>query len=160
MKLTRRSAKPPIHHHHSSTPDILSTNTLDSLKMAPLVPIFSADSLSEHVNIVSRNFQEKRRKGPPVNLQDCPLLEMVQYSCNPPQDGIPQPGVVVCKPVVRLFRRYTLSVSLVVALLLTNQLRWWFNGRDDIVGASSTGQRRRRAKTRGRALFEYTIVWI
>jgi hypothetical protein len=30
---------------------------------------------------------------------------MVQYSCNPPQDGIPQPGVVVCKPVVRLFRR-------------------------------------------------------
>ena len=78
--------------------------------MAPLVPIFSADSLPDHTNIVSRNFQEqRRRKGAPVNLQDCPLLEMVQYSCNPPQDGIPKPGVVVCKPVVRLFRRYTSS---------------------------------------------------
>ena len=78
--------------------------------MAPLVPIFSADSLPEHTNIVSRNFQEKkRRKGAPINLQDCPLLEMVQYSCNPPHDGIPQPGVVVCKPVVRLFRRYVMS---------------------------------------------------
>lgn len=91
--------------------------------MAPLVPIFSADSLPEHTNIVSRNFQEKkRRKGAPVNLQDCPLLEMVQYSCNPPQDGIPQPGVVVCKPVVRLFRRYTCLVSLVVALVLTESV--------------------------------------
>jgi hypothetical protein len=74
--------------------------------MAPLVPIFSADSLPDHVSIVRRNFQERRRKGGPVELEKCKLLEMVQYSCNPPQDGIPPPGVVVCKPVVRLFRRY------------------------------------------------------
>lgn len=88
--------------------------------MAPLVPIFSAESLPEHTNIVSRNFQEqRRRKGAPVNLQDCPLLEMVQYSCNPPQDGIPKPGVVVCKPVVRLFRRYLSSGGGGVALVLT-----------------------------------------
>ncbi|KAB8073123.1 hypothetical protein BDV29DRAFT_157924 [Aspergillus leporis] len=73
--------------------------------MAPLVPIFSADSLPDHVSIVRRNFQERRRKGGPVELEKCKLLEMVQYSCNPPQDGIPPPGVVVCKPVVRLFRR-------------------------------------------------------
>lgn len=77
--------------------------------MAPLVPVFPADSLPDHVHIVRRNFQDKRRKGPPIDLKECPLLEMVQYSCNPPQDGIPKPGVVVCKPVVRLFRRYNLS---------------------------------------------------
>ncbi|KAJ5588050.1 hypothetical protein N7537_010728 [Penicillium hordei] len=73
--------------------------------MAPLVPIFSADSLPDHVNTVRRNFQEKRRKGEQVNLKDCPLLEMTQFSCNPPQNGVPEPGVVVCEPVVRLFRR-------------------------------------------------------
>lgn len=76
--------------------------------MAPLVPLFSASSLPEHVNTIRRNFhEEKRRKGDPVELSNCPLFEMVQYSCNPPQEGIPQPGVIVCKPVVRLFRRYT-----------------------------------------------------
>lgn len=75
--------------------------------MAPLVPVFPADSLPDHVHTVRRNFQDKRRKGPPIDLKECPLLEMVQYSCNPPQDGIPKPGVVVCKPVMRLFRRYT-----------------------------------------------------
>jgi hypothetical protein len=30
---------------------------------------------------------------------------MTQFSCNPPQNGVPEPGVVVCEPVVRLFRR-------------------------------------------------------
>ncbi|PLN84748.1 hypothetical protein BDW42DRAFT_191356 [Aspergillus taichungensis] len=73
--------------------------------MAPLVPIFPAASLPDHVNTVQRNFQEKRRKGGPVDLTQCPLFEMTQYSCNPPQEGVPKPGVVVCKPVVRLFRR-------------------------------------------------------
>ncbi|KAE8329380.1 hypothetical protein BDV39DRAFT_47390 [Aspergillus sergii] len=73
--------------------------------MAPLVPIFSAETLPDHVSIVRKNFQERRRKGGPVELEKCKLMEMVQYSCNPPQDGIPARGVVVCKPVVRLFRR-------------------------------------------------------
>ncbi|THC92297.1 hypothetical protein EYZ11_008247 [Aspergillus tanneri] len=73
--------------------------------MAPLVPVFSAESLPGHVSIIRKNFQERRRKGGPVELEKCKLMEMVQYSCNPPQDGIPKPGVVTCKPVVRLFRR-------------------------------------------------------
>lgn len=73
--------------------------------MAPLVPVFSAETLPDHVNTVRRNFQDKRRKGPAVDLKECPLLEMMQYSCNPPSEEIPQPGVIVCKPVVRLFRR-------------------------------------------------------
>lgn len=73
--------------------------------MAPLVRVFSAETLPDHVNTVQRNFQEKRRKGAQVDLKECPLLEMMQYSCNPPQEEIPQPGVVVCKPVLRLFRK-------------------------------------------------------
>ncbi|KAL3482194.1 hypothetical protein BJX99DRAFT_252909 [Aspergillus californicus] len=74
--------------------------------MAPLVPVFSAESLPDHVNIVTKNFQdEKRRKGVTVDLEKCKLMEMLQHSCNPPQGAIPAPGVVVCKPAVRLFRR-------------------------------------------------------
>ena len=75
------------------------------ITMAPLVPVFPAESLPDHVNTIRRNFIDKRRKGEPVNLKECPLLEMTQFSCNPPQNGVPEPGVVVCEPVVRLFRR-------------------------------------------------------
>lgn len=74
--------------------------------MAPLVPIFPTEALPERVNVVYRGWKEKRRKGPQIDLDKCELREMLQYSCNPPQDGIPSPGVVVCKPVLRLFRRY------------------------------------------------------
>ncbi|KAJ5707483.1 hypothetical protein N7488_007284 [Penicillium malachiteum] len=73
--------------------------------MAPLVPVFAADTLPDHINIVRRNFIEKKRKGEQVDLKECALMEMVQYSCNPPQEEIPKPGVVVCKPIVRLFRK-------------------------------------------------------
>lgn len=33
-------------------------------------------------------------------------MELVQYSCNPPEEGILAPGVVKCKAIVRLFRRF------------------------------------------------------
>ncbi|KAL4773216.1 hypothetical protein BDW60DRAFT_206508 [Aspergillus nidulans var. acristatus] len=73
--------------------------------MAPLVPLFDVEKLPEHVNIVTKNFhQEKRRKGGAVDLEKCKLMEMVQYSCNPPPKP-PGPGVVVCNQVVRLFRK-------------------------------------------------------
>lgn len=99
---------------HLFTPFCTRQSTLQpTRKMAPLVPLFSAATLPDHVNTIRRNFyEEKRRKGDPVELSNCPLFEMVQYSCNPPQDGIPQPGVIVCKPVVRLFRRYSPSLGL------------------------------------------------
>lgn len=74
--------------------------------MAPIIQKFSVETLPERVNIVNRNFQEKRRKGPAVDLKDCPLFEMTQYSCNPPDEGIPMPGVITCTPLVKLFRRY------------------------------------------------------
>jgi hypothetical protein len=73
--------------------------------MAPLVPVFHAENLPDHVNTIQRNFQAKRRKGPAVNLKECQLLEMVQYSCNPPSEEIPQPGSITCQPITRLFRR-------------------------------------------------------
>jgi hypothetical protein len=75
--------------------------------MPPLVPLFPPSELTERVQVVQSGFiKEKRRKGPPVELEKCVLLEMVQYSCNPPSEGIQPPGVVKCKPLVRLFRRY------------------------------------------------------
>ncbi|KAL2006927.1 hypothetical protein VTN00DRAFT_9595 [Thermoascus crustaceus] len=74
--------------------------------MAPLVPIFPTTSLPERVQILqTTTYREKRRKGGPIDLEKCALLEMLQYSCNPPAEGVPEPGVVRCKPVVRLFRR-------------------------------------------------------
>jgi hypothetical protein len=74
--------------------------------MAPLVPIFSTSELPERIQIVHSAFKEKRRKGEPIDLHKCALMELIQYSCNPPSEGINPPGVVKCKPVVRLFRRY------------------------------------------------------
>ena len=70
--------------------------------MAPLIPIFSASSLPDHVNTVTKNFKEKPRKGPPVELEKCQLLEMTQYACFPPED---LQGPAICTPLVRLFRR-------------------------------------------------------
>lgn len=76
-----------------------------SSNMAPLCHVFHAENLPDNVNTIRVNFKEKRRKGPAVNLKECQLLEMVQYSCNPPSVDIPQPGVITCQPITRLFRR-------------------------------------------------------
>ncbi|KAJ6157829.1 hypothetical protein N7470_005421 [Penicillium chermesinum] len=73
--------------------------------MAPPVQSFSAERLPSHVNIVQHNFIQKKRKGPQIELEKCPLMEMMQYSCNPPSKGAPEAGRIVCKPVLRLFRR-------------------------------------------------------
>jgi Mitochondrial export protein Som1 len=80
--------------------------------MAPLVPVFHTPDLPSRIQIEHRAFKEKRRKGGPLDLDKCDLMELVQYSCNPPEAGIQAPGVVKCVPIVRLFRRYVFSTLL------------------------------------------------
>lgn len=72
--------------------------------MAPLSEIFYASSLPDKVQVTNAKFRQKRRKTQ-IDLAKCPLMEMVQYSCNPPTEEPPEPGVIKCKSVVRLFRR-------------------------------------------------------
>lgn len=101
--------------------------------MAPLVHKHTVESLPERINIVNKNFQdEKRRKGPAIDLKECPLFEMTQYSCNPPDEGVPTPGVVTCKPLVKLFRRYVFGISNPGRrgrlMLMAVQVRWGFDG--------------------------------
>ncbi|KAK2738519.1 hypothetical protein FQN55_000500 [Onygenales sp. PD_40] len=67
---------------------------------------FPSSALPHQVQLTSKGFVEKRRKGPPVDLSKCALLEMVQYVCNPPDEGVPEvAGQITIRPVVRLFRR-------------------------------------------------------
>lgn len=112
--------------------------------MAPLVPIFPASTLPERVNIVTKNFKEKHRKGPSIELEKCQLLEMLQYSCQPPQMG----SAPVCTPIVRWFRRYaccfvlsasysvhTINNHLVLLMAcIVFQVCWRINGRNDGMG--------------------------
>ncbi|KAF7715318.1 Uncharacterized protein PECH_007270 [Penicillium ucsense] len=80
--------------------------TSTSRSMPPFAPIFHASDLPAEVRSTTRNFKEVRhRKGSPARLDQCPLFELTQFSCNPPDDKIPEPGQVTCQPIVRLFRR-------------------------------------------------------
>lgn len=69
--------------------------------MAPLVESFGASQLSNRVQYVANG---KRRK-PPVDLKDCELKELLQYHCdlNGPKND--PKSVVICDPVLRLFRK-------------------------------------------------------
>ncbi|KAK2759939.1 hypothetical protein FQN54_002675 [Arachnomyces sp. PD_36] len=78
--------------------------------MAPLVEVWPASELPDRVQVVRSGFKDKRRKDP-IDLEKCKLMEMVQYSCNPPTEPPPGPGVVHCKPIVRLFRRCAQGVT-------------------------------------------------
>lgn len=51
------------------------------------------------------NERGRYRKGGPLKLEQCKLLEMVQYACEVENRDDPR-GRVVCKPLVRLFRRW------------------------------------------------------
>ncbi|PGH30727.1 hypothetical protein GX50_06489 [[Emmonsia] crescens] len=77
--------------------------------MSPLTQPFPTSTLPAAIQTTTKNFQETARKPPAVNLSQCALMEMVQYSCNPPEKGPPQGsasgGVIECESVVRLFRR-------------------------------------------------------
>ncbi|KAI1907870.1 hypothetical protein LOZ61_005882 [Ophidiomyces ophidiicola] len=79
--------------------------------MAPPVTPFPAASLPVHVHLTTHGFKPKARKGPPTDLSSCPLYAMTQFSCNPPSKGVPDPGIVRCETVVRLFRRCANGVN-------------------------------------------------
>ncbi|ODH34499.1 hypothetical protein ACO22_03098 [Paracoccidioides brasiliensis] len=65
---------------------------------------FPTSALPTALLTTSKKYRETPRK-PPVDLLQCPLMEMVQYSCNPPNKEVPAPGIIECESVVRLFRR-------------------------------------------------------
>lgn len=70
--------------------------------MTPPVESFPASQLKQRVESTADG---RRQKGEMVDLRDCELLEMVQYSCKLRRD----PGgeaMISCKPIMRLFRRW------------------------------------------------------
>lgn len=70
--------------------------------MTPPVESFPASQLQQRVESMADG---RRQKGQMVDLRNCELLEMVQYSCRLCRD----PGresMISCKPIMRLFRRW------------------------------------------------------
>lgn len=70
--------------------------------MTPPVESFPASQLKQRVESTADG---RRQKGQMVDLRNCELLEMVQYSCRLCRD----PGreaMISCKPIMRLFRRW------------------------------------------------------
>lgn len=89
---------------HQPRPSILYLSSRDQAnsKMAPLTEAFPPWKLESKINITADG---KARKPAIRNLKDCALKELLQYDCElrGPR-GDPKTGVV-CKPIVRLFRR-------------------------------------------------------
>ena len=76
--------------------------------MAPPVETFPASELPYRIQISANG---KRRKGQDIKLDECELMEMVQYSCW--LDG-PKKDITICKPIVKLFRKYAFFSSFYV----------------------------------------------
>ena len=70
--------------------------------MAPPVEEFPVSELENRVNVQSNG---RRRKGGDIDLRKCELLELVQYECGLEGDEKDRDSVIVCAPVVKLFRR-------------------------------------------------------
>jgi len=68
--------------------------------MAPPIEEFLPAQLEQKLQYTTNG---KLRKSP-VELKKCKLMEMVQYMCEVSNRNDPN-AVVVCQPVVRLFRR-------------------------------------------------------
>lgn len=67
--------------------------------MAPPIETFPASQLPSRVQFAANG---KRRKGDEIKLEDCELMEMVQYSCKLEGE---KKDVVRCRPIVKLFRK-------------------------------------------------------
>ena len=75
--------------------------------MAPPLNIFPVETLPQAIQSQPINYKDKRRKQLDFNLENCQLLEMVQFSCDPPDIRIKKrpDEPMICEPIVRLFRR-------------------------------------------------------
>lgn len=70
-------------------------------RMAPIIEAFPPWQLGQRVNLTTAG---KTRKDP-VDLEKCALKELVQYECQLKGPKENPRSVVVCAPIVRLFRR-------------------------------------------------------
>ena len=91
----------------SDTSSISPINLLPMPSQPPTLPAFGPPlkvvptaSLQQHVNTTAKG---KARK-PPVQLEDCKLMEMTQYTCDI-KGRYSKDAEVWCKPILRLFRR-------------------------------------------------------
>jgi hypothetical protein len=69
--------------------------------MAPLVESFHPRHLEERIQYTTDG---KKRKQP-VELKECELKEMIQYSCELDGPTGDPKSKVVCQPFLRLFRK-------------------------------------------------------
>ena len=86
--------------------------------MAPPEHSFRVSELDHKIHAHTVNYKEKSRKLPQdFDLKkDCELMELVQYSCTSHDQQVKRAlatgtgARVECFPVVRLFRKYALSI--------------------------------------------------
>ncbi|CAI6333700.1 unnamed protein product [Periconia digitata] len=82
--------------------------------MAPPIPLISLSDLEQHATAVqpqspfatspTQRLRKNNTPPPPRALTDCPLKEITQYKCNAEKPKGAKRPVVICDPVVRLFR--------------------------------------------------------
>jgi inner membrane protease subunit SOM1 len=71
-------------------------------QLGPPTISFPASEITAHVNTTAKG---KLRK-PPVDLEKCALMEMTQYKCDVEGGENRKTAKTVCRPILRLFRRY------------------------------------------------------
>ena len=71
--------------------------------MAPSIESFPSSDLPWKIQTLPNG---KRRKGGAIDLSECELMELVQYSCRLKGHSSSPQSVIQCEPIVKLFRRY------------------------------------------------------
>lgn len=59
-----------------------------------------------------------------VDLRNCELLEMVQYSCRLDR-GPGREAMISCKPIMRLFRRWATALDLLYNLYIMTLIEYF-----------------------------------
>ena len=62
------------------------------------VEAFPTRELEERINVLPNG----KARYPPIKLSDCELMKLTQYKCHPE----PKTRQVVCKPFMRIFRKW------------------------------------------------------